>query len=80
MPLAALVFPLLACSDQRQPLGRPPSPFHIADSLRVLEYYQPALAHYRRLRDSFALARDTAGAAAHPARWAPFVLVGGMGL
>ena len=36
------------------------SPFHVADSLRDERRFAQAHPHYRRLRDSFALAHDTA--------------------
>lgn len=39
----------------------PRSPFHAADSLRDERRFAQAHPHYRRLRDSFALAGDTAG-------------------
>lgn len=39
----------------------PRSPFHAADSLRDERRFAQAHPHYRRLRDSFALAQDTAG-------------------
>jgi len=37
------------------------SPFHTADSLLSLRRWAQAHPHYRRLRDSFAIAQDTAG-------------------
>lgn len=58
--LWALVLSLLACVDSpsRAPAH---SPFKLADSLRILEQYRPALVHYARLRDSLGAAGDTAG-------------------
>ncbi|MEO8089181.1 MAG: CHAT domain-containing tetratricopeptide repeat protein [Gemmatimonadales bacterium] len=58
-----MVLLLLACVDRRSPRtgSAPLSPFVVADSLRRLEQYQPAVSHYRRLGDSLALAGDTAG-------------------
>ncbi len=52
-----------ACTDRRTQTS-PPEPrsvFVIADSLRTIGAAEPALAHYRRLRDSLAGVNDSAG-------------------
>ena len=46
-------------SDSRAPEHA--SPFHTADSLLSLRRWAQAHPHYRRLRDSFAVAQDSAG-------------------
>ncbi len=58
------VVALLALAGTGCEAGRdraPVSPFHAADSLRDERRFSQAHPHYRRLRDSFALAQDTAG-------------------
>lgn len=57
--VAALLF---AAACDPGPRGHAPlSPFSVADSLRDERRFAAAHPHYRRLRDSFALAQDTSG-------------------
>lgn len=59
--LAASVLILSACGDRSlTTTAEPASPFAVADSLRDYGRFLKAHPHYRRLRDSFALAGDSA--------------------
>jgi CHAT domain-containing protein len=58
--LSALILSLLACADRSPDESGPASPFSVADSLREDGRFVEALSRYRALRDSFALAGDSA--------------------
>jgi CHAT domain-containing protein len=50
----------IACRERGSPLDEPSPPFALADSLRERGKHREALARYDALRDSFALAGDSA--------------------
>ena len=61
-PTTSALLLLTACIDRTAPSGsRLDSTFHVADSLRLEGRYPQAGPLLRALRDSFALAHDTAG-------------------